>query len=79
MALKDYIWTIGAVIYVGFMFPIFYQYTFLHDATFGVFDILAAIGAFIVLSQMFWAAFPREPTPEQIEKSRETGKPVEDL
>jgi hypothetical protein len=76
MAFKDYIWTIGAIIYVGFMFPVFYEYTFLHDTSYGVFDIIATAGGFIVLAQMFIAAIPKEPTREQVEKSKESGKPV---
>ena len=76
MALKDISWTIGAAIYVGFMFPILYSYTVLHDTSFGIFDIIATIGGLMVLAQMFFAAIPKEPTREQVEKSKETGKPV---
>jgi hypothetical protein len=76
MAFKDISWTIGVVIYVGFMFPIFYSYSVLHDTSFGIYDIIATIGGLIVLSQMFFAVIPKEPTSEQVEKSKETGKPV---
>ena len=76
LALKDYIWTIGAIIYVGFMFPVFYLYTDLHDTSYGIFDIIATIGGLLVVAQMFFAAIPKEPTHEQVEKSKETGKPV---
>lgn len=76
MAFKDISWTIGVAIYVGFMFPILYSYTVLHDTSFGIYDIIATIGGLIVLAQMFFVVIPKEPTSEQVEKSKETGKPV---
>jgi hypothetical protein len=76
MALKEISWIIGAAIYVGFMFPMFYSYSVLHETSFGIYDIIATIGGLMVLAQMFFAAIPKEPTREQVEKSKETGKPV---
>ncbi|MDH2899491.1 MAG: hypothetical protein PXY39_00810 [archaeon] len=76
MAFKDISWIIGAAIYVGFMFPMFYSYSVLHETSFGIYDIIATIGGLMVLAQMFFAAIPKEPTREQVEKSKETGKPV---
>ncbi len=71
MDLKEYVWVIGAVIYVAFMFPIFYFYTYAHDTSYGIFDIIATIGSFIVLAQMFLAAIPKEHA-EQVQKSETT-------
>jgi hypothetical protein len=58
------------------MFPIFYSYTFLHETSLGIYDYIAIAGAFIVIAQMFFAAIPKEPTAEQVQKSRETAKQV---
>jgi hypothetical protein len=74
--LREYMWTVGAVIYVVFMFPIFYEYTIVHDISYGVFDIIASIGAFLVVCQMFVAALAKEPSSEQVQRSKETGQPV---
>jgi hypothetical protein len=73
---REYFWTIGAVIYVLFMFPVFYEYTFTHVIGYGVFDIIASIGAFIVVFQMFVAAFAKEPPLDRAENSRETNRPL---
>ncbi len=69
LAFKDYLWTIGAIIYVAFMFPVFYYYTVMHETSYGVFDIIATIGAFVVMAQMFVAAIPKEPTAKQAKES----------
>ncbi len=53
MALKDYLWLIGAAIYVGGMFPIFYSYQFGGDTSYGLVDIISTLGAFLVMGQAF--------------------------
>ena len=74
--LKEYIWTVGAIIYVAFMFPVFVQYAFFHETGFGVFDIIATIGGLIVVCQMFLAAIPKEPSMEQVKRAKERGEPL---
>ncbi len=73
MALPDYLWTIGAAIYVGGMLPMFYFYQFIHDNSFSAIDLIATVGAFLVLAQMFYAAIPKELTPEKIQNQKEKG------
>ncbi len=64
MALKDYLWLIGAAIYVGGMFPMFYTYQFNGDTTFGLVDILATFGGFLVMfGQAFVSFMPDKKEP----------------
>jgi hypothetical protein len=68
VALKDYIWLIGAIIYVGGMFPIFYSYHFNGDTGYGLVDILATVGAFIVMGQVFtsfWSDSSKTTKPKK--------------
>ncbi len=62
---KEYIWVIGACIYVALMFPIFFAFSFLHWTDYQISNsgllYPAEIGAFIMIAQMFVAAALREP------------------
>lgn len=54
MEKRAYVWTIGAIIYVLGMFPLFYVYSFQGDAGYGLIDLIATFGGFVV---MFGQAF----------------------
>ena len=61
MAKKEYLWSIGAAIYVLGMFPLFYLYQFQHDTSYGLIDFFATTGAFIVMFGMgFGALWPEK-------------------
>ena len=58
--LKDYIYVIAAIIYVGAMFPLYFVYQSNPSQTFGILPNLSLIsigGAFLVFLQLFVAAW----------------------
>ncbi|HZW55126.1 MAG TPA: hypothetical protein VFF30_02460 [Nitrososphaerales archaeon] len=68
--LRDSIWLIGAIIYVLGMFPLFYFYQYSHSTDYGLIDMIATAGAFIVMAQAFLGAFDDKKTPESVSKPK---------
>ena len=61
------------------MLPIMYVYTFEYNvyvANLNYIPLLSILGAFIVMSQMFVSAFAKDPSPEELQKQKESGKPA---
>ena len=52
------------------MFPLFYQYQFQHIIDYGLIDMIATVGAFIVVGQAFLGAFDEKKTPESVAKPK---------